>query len=63
MKKIILTACVISGFAVITAFTTSKTNATKTEVNLASDYCNGWLDGYCEGWKDVKRQYPQHRTY
>ena len=24
--------------------------------HTASDFCQGWKDGYCEGWKDVKGQ-------
>ena len=56
MKKVFFIATIISAFAVLTAFTTSNTNPTKTEVTLASDFCEGWEDGYCEGWKDVKGQ-------
>lgn len=54
MKKVFFIATIISAFAVMTAFTTSNTNLPKTEIALASDYCDGWEDGYCEGWKDVK---------
>lgn len=57
MKKVFFIATFISAFAVLTAFTTSDNNSTKTEITLASDYCDGWKDGYCEGWKDVKGQY------
>ena len=24
--------------------------------DTASDFCQGWEDGYCEGWKDVRGQ-------
>jgi hypothetical protein len=54
MKKVFFIATIISVFAVLTAFTTSNINSTKTEISLPSDYCDGWEDGYCEGWKDVK---------
>jgi hypothetical protein len=57
MKKAFFIATIISAFAVLTAFTTSNTNSTKTEITLANDFCEGWEDGYCEGWKDVKGQY------
>lgn len=57
MKKVFLVATIISSFAVLTAFKTSKNNSLKTEISLANDFCNGWEDGYCEGWKDVKGQY------
>ena len=54
MKKVFFIATIISAFAVMTAFTTNHTNSTKTEITLASYYCDGWEDGYCEGGKDVK---------
>jgi hypothetical protein len=57
MKKVFFIATIISTFAVLTAFMTSNTNSSKTEITHESDYCDGWEDGYCEGWKDVKGQY------
>jgi hypothetical protein len=57
MKKVIFIVTVISAFAVLTAFSTSKTNLPKSEIVAADDYCDGWEDGYCEGWKDIKGTY------
>jgi len=57
MKKALFIIAVVSSLAILTAFTTRNTVSAKTEISLASDYCEGWADGYCEGWKDVKGQY------
>ena len=55
MRKIFFIVAILSGFAALTAFTTSNfESSTKTEVSGNSDFCDGWEDGYCEGWKDVK---------
>lgn len=57
-KKVFFIVTILSGFTVLTAFTTSNLkNSTKTEISIKSDFCDGWEDGYCEGWKDVKGQY------
>jgi len=57
MKKIMIIATLVSGFAVLTAFnSTSNVEIIKTETIATSDFCEGWEEGYCEGWKDVKGQ-------
>ena len=28
-----------------------------SELNIKTEFCEGWEDGYCEGWKDVKGQF------
>jgi hypothetical protein len=59
MKKVMIIATLISGFAVLTAFGPSPKNVeiSKTETVVLSDFCDGWEDGYCEGWKDEKGSY------
>ena len=58
MRKVMIIATLISGLAVLTAFSPEKNvESTKIESIAASDFCEGWEDGYCEGWKDVKGQY------
>ncbi|MDP2685002.1 MAG: hypothetical protein Q8P20_08275 [bacterium] len=58
MKKVIIIATLISGFAVLTAFKPTKNlEMTKTETVVVNEFCDGWEDGYCEGWKDVKGSY------
>lgn len=57
MKKLMIITALLSGFAVVTAFRpANNVESTKIESVAASEFCEGWEDGYCEGWKDVKGQ-------
>jgi len=58
MKKLMIIATLITGIAILTAFRPAN-NAEPTKIDsiAATDFCDGWEDGYCEGWKDVKGQY------
>ncbi len=49
MKRVMFIATLLSGIAVLSAFkSTNKVESTKTESLAASDFCDGWEDGYCE---------------
>lgn len=56
MKKKIIIA-VIMVFTTLTAQTTQNDYVESINIEVASNFCDGWEDGYCEGWRDVKGQF------
>lgn len=40
------------------AFTpVEKSHSPADTLEISTDYCKGWAEGYCEGWKDIKGQF------
>jgi hypothetical protein len=56
MKKYIFTLVVVFGLFFMSSFSDSIYKTENIEMNIQSEYEQGWEDGYCEGWKDVKGQ-------
>ena len=71
MKKLVLVAIMAIGTTFLMSFTKAKSEITKNEITLKSEFDKGFEDGYCEGWKDVKGKnaycpyapYPPYPTY
>ena len=51
------TVCLTLETDTVSSTSDSHFDSPKNEITLASDFCDGWEDGYCEGWKDVKAQH------
>lgn len=43
--------------AVFTQVNIPINHAESNNIELTSNYCDGWAEGYCEGYKDVKGDY------
>lgn len=71
MKKVIFATTIFLTFVALTAFNPEKSILPTEEIELITNYHEGWNDGHCEGWKDEKGKYaycpqppyPPYPTY
>ena len=54
MKNLLFIFSAVLFVFITTSFSNEANNIEIFTSANASEFCNGWEDGYCEGWRDVK---------